>query len=432
MLVFISDLHFADGTAGEHNIPPRAFDYFFQDLNAIVREKKNAIQEIKLVFLGDIFDLLRTWNWFGYPTAERPWGKPEKENALKVHTETIFDDITGHPDNKKSLKKIRDYAAGMQEKWPHLNPELIYVPGNHDRLADAFASVRQKVCDCLGLAHDPAQGFPHHRTFPAYGVFARHGHEFDVYNYEGGSTHSPADYQRVPIGDPITTELVSRLSFELHNRLAQTNLPPDEQKRIIKNFQEIDNVRPLAAVIEWLLYQVKEKPSWLVDAIEEAVDAVIRHFNNLEFVNAWYKRHDKWLDPFDKADQIQIALYILEKFKVFSLEKLFALATKAEGMHFKDELRHAAPDEPALLDPAVRYVVYGHTHEPLVAPMRVRSSREQIYLNTGTWRTRHQKSDRDASFVSWKNMTYAIFYQEEERPGREAHFETWTGTLKYA
>ena len=40
MLVFISDLHFIDGTAGKHNIKPKAFDYFFDDLVAIAGKTK--------------------------------------------------------------------------------------------------------------------------------------------------------------------------------------------------------------------------------------------------------------------------------------------------------------------------------------------------------------------------------------------------------
>lgn len=40
MLIFISDLHFIDGTAGNHNINPKAFDYFFKDLLGIISDKK--------------------------------------------------------------------------------------------------------------------------------------------------------------------------------------------------------------------------------------------------------------------------------------------------------------------------------------------------------------------------------------------------------
>lgn len=428
MLIFISDLHFIDGTAGKHNINPRAFDYFFQDMRSIIEDKRNAIQEVTVVFLGDIFDLLRTWNWFGYPVDERPWGKQDKEAALKVHAETIFDAVTANSDNQLSLQKIRNGFAEIQQK--PIKFEALYFPGNHDRLINRWDSLRKKVCDSLGLSHDPQNEFLHFKPFTDYGAFARHGHEFDSYNYEGSQAFTPEDYLLVPIGDPITTELVSRLPYELKIRLDSLTISQDEKDRIVGNFQEIDNVRPLGAVIQWLLYQVKDQPAWLIDLIEETVDVVIRGFNDLDFVKAWFARHDKWLDPFDKADQIQIALYILEKFKVFSLEKLFSLAARAGALNFKDHLLVAAPDESALMDPPMRYVVYGHTHEPLVVPLRVRGVREQIYLNTGTWRTRYQKAVRDNSFIGWKTMTYVIFYREDERPKRQADFEAWTGTLK--
>jgi UDP-2,3-diacylglucosamine pyrophosphatase LpxH len=435
MLIFISDLHFIDGSAGPHNINPKAFDYFFKDLNGIIEDDSNAIQEVTFVFLGDIFDLLRTTYWLTVPVDERPWGKQEKAAALKGHAEKILDEITNikkNPDNYASLQEIQSSLAEIRQKVPKF--EALYFPGNHDRLINQWDSLRTKVCENLSLSHNPASEFAHFRPFEDYGVFARHGHEFDFYNYEGGRNFRSEDYQQVPIGDPITTELVSRLPFEFKNRINQSiyaqRLPAQERNRIIENFQDIDNVRPLGAVIEWLLYQVKDKPHWLIEIIEDTVDAVIRYFNELDFVKAWYARHDKWLDPFDKADQLQIALYILEKFKVFSLEKLFSLISKVSTLKFADPLMAAAPDEKALMDPNIRYVVYGHTHEPLVVPMRVRRDQEQLYLNTGTWRARYQKASRDNSFVSWKNMTYVIFYRQNERPGRQADFETWTGTLK--
>jgi UDP-2,3-diacylglucosamine pyrophosphatase LpxH len=428
MLIFISDLHFIDGTAGSHNIKPKAFDYFFEDVRGIIEDPNNAVQEVIFVFLGDIFDLLRTTYWLDTPVDETPWGTPPNPGALKVHAETLVDAIAANSDNLSSLQKIQRNFAQIQQKVPKF--DALCFPGNHDRLVNQWDTLRTKVCAHLSLTHNPAIEFPHFQAFADYGVFARHGHEFDSYNYEGTPNFSPTDYQQVPFGDPITTELISRLPFELKNRLDAVTIPPSEKARIVENFLEIDNVRPLGAVVQWLLYQVQDKPQWLIDIIEETVDSVIRHFNDLGFVKAWFARHDKWLDPFDQADQLQIALYILEKFKVFSLEKLFSLAAKAGALKLKDPLPDAAPDEPALITPDIRYVVYGHTHEPLVAPIRTRGDQGQLYLNTGTWRARYQKAIRDNSFINWKNMTYVIFYRPDERPGRQADYETWTGTLK--
>ena len=63
MLVFVSDLHFVDGTAGEHNVPTAAFEIFLEDIswaaNRLIDDGRN-VEEIKIVFLGDICDLLRT------------------------------------------------------------------------------------------------------------------------------------------------------------------------------------------------------------------------------------------------------------------------------------------------------------------------------------------------------------------------------------
>lgn len=441
MLIFISDLHFVDGSAGEHNIPYRAFDYFFEDLVAIAKQvkRKGKIEEIKMVLLGDIFDLLRTEEWFEPITEDqRPWGSKEQQEKIGGHALAILNKVVGHKneakgvDNARALDLIRTGLLDLKEQCKlDFTPMLEYIPGNHDRLVNKpeYGKLRRRVRECLGLgAADPEEQFLHHFFDPDYGVLARHGHEFDKYNYEGGSAFTEEDYQRVPIGDPITTELIARLPYELTRQLANTTLTSAEQARIIENFQEIENVRPFSAVIEWLVYQVKQT-SQLKEIIEDSVDAAIKRFNDLNFVKDWYSRHDKWLDPFDEADKIQAGLFLLEKFKVFPMEKLLFLAMKAKDFFYKDDLLEAVPDE-FLFDSRLRYVVHGHTHDPLVMPIRTRATGEQIYLNTGTWRSRYTKAIRDNSFVAWKNMTYVICYKPGERDPDYPVFETWTGTLK--
>jgi UDP-2,3-diacylglucosamine pyrophosphatase LpxH len=439
MLAFISDLHFADGTAGEHNIRHRAFRYFFDDLITIAANPNNKIKEVKVVLLGDIFDVIRSTTWLEQPEDERPWGY--NEIKIEGHAEKILDAIIQHPENAQSFGEIQQGLAKLKNESPFLEsePRLVYVPGNHDRLCNKYSILRQKVCQAFGITrqqHNPAHLFPHRFEEPRYGVFARHGHEFDKYNYEGGDSYTDIDYERVPIGDPITTELVVRLPWELAKRLAPISwLTPVEKETIKRNFQEIDNVRPLAAVIPWLLYQVKRQRR-LKEIIEDVVDDVVKDFNRLNYVRLWYGRHDRWTDPFDHADRIQAVLFLLEKFKIFHTERLLSLAEKAKGLFYRDDLQEAAPREFFRLDPRLQYVVYGHTHEPLVTPLRTVPAfpqpLEHTYLNTGTWRTRHIQATHDDSFLSWKNLTYVIFYREDERPGREARFETWTGTLKYA
>ena len=91
MLFFISDLHFMDETAGRHNIPAKAFKKFLENIKVHSDNTKNKDKEVKIVFLGDIFDLLRTEEWFKEKEEDRPWGNnTEKINKrAKIILEKI-------------------------------------------------------------------------------------------------------------------------------------------------------------------------------------------------------------------------------------------------------------------------------------------------------------------------------------------------------
>jgi UDP-2,3-diacylglucosamine pyrophosphatase LpxH len=429
MLVVISDLHFVDGTAGEHNVPTAAFEIFLEDIsgavNRLIDDGRN-VEEIKIVFLGDIFDLLRTEKWFPFPEAERPWGSNEKK--IEGHAKAIFDAIV------RKNKDTFDLLGGeLKEKFDFpLEPERVYVPGNHDRLCNKYVSLRKKVCKNLGIPYSGAR-FSHNFVDAAHGVFARHGHEYDKFNYEGGAFYSYNDHMRVPIGDPITTELVARLPWKVMQQPAVKNLPQKDQKALRRNLEEIENVRPYSSILKWLLYQVK-KNLLVKEAIEDSVDEVIGEFNKLKFVKKWYRHHDKWSDFRDEADQVQAFLFLLEKFKIFPSERLLPFLELLNKHVEKDHLAEGAQAEYSQLESGIRYVVYGHSHQPLQVPVRVvgshESMREQVYLNTGTWRRRYHKTKQGLGFIGWKNLTYVVFYKKEEKGLDFPAFATWTGTLK--
>ncbi|MGD9033714.1 MAG: hypothetical protein PVH02_13675, partial [Desulfobacteraceae bacterium] len=228
MLVFVSDLHFVDGTAGEHNVPKAAFEIFLEDIswaaNRLLEDGRN-VEEIKIVFLGDIFDLLRTEKWFPFPETERPWGTNEKK--IEAHAKTILDAII-----RKNKDTFDLLGGALKSKFDFpLEPERIYVPGNHDRLCDKYQSLRKKVRKNLGISTSGAP-FDHNFEDVEYGVFARHGHEYDKFNYEGGTSYGHNDYMRVPIGDPITTELVARLPWKVMQQPAVKKLPEEERKAL--------------------------------------------------------------------------------------------------------------------------------------------------------------------------------------------------------
>ncbi|MBW2121489.1 MAG: hypothetical protein JRH07_06525 [Deltaproteobacteria bacterium] len=433
MLVLISDLHFTDGTAGKHNVPADAFRIFFRAVAGTAKRLKRAggkIREIKIVFLGDIFDLLRTETWFEHPVSERPWGGDSE--GIEKNAATILDGI---------IKENQD-AFGLlggdlkREFGLPSEPERIYVPGNHDRLCDRYQTLRDRVCDCLNIPRRGSLPFEHYFEDVDYGVFCRHGHEYDQFNYEGGLSYEYDEYMRVPIGDPITTELISRLPRVLKGKIESLPLTAEEKGRLVRNFRDIDNVRPFSAVLEWLLYQVKRNLS-LKEMIEVSVDEVIGKFNNLDFVRAWYRHHDRWTDWCDEADKIQSVLWLYEHFRAFPSHRLLAhLMQIKRRLSERDDFLEAAYREYLHLDSRISYVVYGHTHEPRRVLLDVveneRGRKEHFYLNTGTWRVTHQKATKGPGFMSLKNMTWVAFYKKEERGTDFPSFETWTGSLKTA
>ena len=79
-------------------------------------------------------------------------------------------------------------------------------------------------------------------------------------------------------------------------------------------------------------------------------------------------------------------------------------------------------------------IVYGHTHIPLQVALRTaigpNDQKEEVYLNTGTWRPRYQMNKEGFGFIGWKNLSYVIFYRKDERAMLYPTFETWNGTLK--
>ncbi len=433
MLAVISDLHFRDGTAGEHNLPARAFEGFLSDLATDAR--KARAEDVTLVFLGDIFDLLRTEAWLEVPQEERPWGAtPGSLHKVAAHAHRILDAILEHPVNRESFALL---SSRLSERFPLFpaEPKRVYVLGNHDRLCAQFPSLLQKARQALGAETDA----PLHRYVNArYGVLARHGHEHDAYNYEGSDAFDDKDYLPVPIGEAVTAELVVRLPYTLMQHPKVQALPPEEQQAIKHNVQEIEHVRPLSAIPTWLLSQVQRNP-WLREAIEDAIDEVIEAFKNLTFVQDWYRQHDKPFDFWDEADKLQTVLFFLEKLRLSHLQSVFALADQVQGA-FHGPLMEAAAEEFRGLGPEFLYILYGHTHVPLQQPVQVLAGpngmpRERVYLNTGAWGTRFKEA-LEQGFASWRQLTYVILYNADEdvTPGQPPRgfpaFETWSGTLK--
>src|ERR1700679_466320 len=143
MLALISDLHFCDGTATVGNVAPELFALALHEIYEIathVARARDRPTHVDLVFLGDIFDLLRTERWFvdreggSVPLAERPWGSAEAAfghgvtPVVAARARAILAEILER--NADALATLR---GERQPPPPGVEVRRLYIPGNHDR-----------------------------------------------------------------------------------------------------------------------------------------------------------------------------------------------------------------------------------------------------------------------------------------------------------
>lgn len=488
MLVIISDLHFVDGTSGAHNLRHEAFTKVFR--SALVEAaKNNDAKEIKIVLLGDIVDLVRSTHWLEVPLKHRPWGaegladieayrdltacgqrRPTEEICLRIlgqlpdsgrkqdvaHKDTIL------YQNWETFSFFRDLSRTIHryKELREIPVQIIYIPGNHDRMCNLYPSVRDELARIFGLTitADVVDQHSGHEWWyryvfmdETYGVLARHGHQFDQANY-AGRTHAEhvgrrQDNLQLPIGEVLTTEFAVRIPWEAakHSVIG---------KELVHRLQDIDNVRPLGRVLEWLYWKLageaqREKISKKLD---EIMDSVLVNLMAIEYVQ-------QWRTPGLEIDELVRLLSgpalgpLLRRFlDVTKTEKLLqVILPLVEGERSQEEdthVRAARLGEPLWgLNRKLRFVLYGHTHKPLIVPLASEEDREVVYINTGTWRKRiHRtiglgkelevKAGINVGFVDFKHLTYAFFYGPEEDGGVGGNkakgtvsYDVWSGQM---
>ena len=469
MLVVISDLHFTDGTSGEHNLPVEAFkEVFLPHIVALARSKKAT--ELKLLLLGDIPDLVRSEQWFEEEPADRPWGEnglrdipnPQpgswvEQRCLKILGRFPSDGRRASvPENTilyknwDTLALFRGLQKTMQKVLPGLAPipvDIIYVAGNHDRLCNLYPSVRDELCKILGITVNPSTvamkseydwWYRYDYMDEKYGVYARHGHQFDAWNFGGGNDLTRTGHLQVPIGDVISTEFAVNLPRTLARLRANY---PGVGSALVENLKEVDNVRPLARIVEWFHYRMKQEYSeQRRQALDETFDEVLNDFLNINLVQQWRSPNTRWDEIFRAASHPWLRRVIDKVTSCTNTEDLLhvllpSVAREINPDGVVDPYCSAAYRERLWREnPAIQFVLYGHTHRPYMQPLDGAGQREVLYLNTGTWRSHIYRTvslDHSADFVKLKQMTYLCFYhagedRDHKKPGTVS-FDVWTG-----
>jgi UDP-2,3-diacylglucosamine pyrophosphatase LpxH len=421
MLVLLSDVHLTDGSSGE-TIKPSAFKLFAEQQIKLA-ESVNDLNEIKVVLLGDIFDVIRSTRWLDNGNTIRPWDP--KSDQQKEIVETILRAILDK--NREllgSFLPLSEYA--VERKIPF---EITYVVGNHDWLINRYQSCRKMVSACLNIAETGDDAlFPTELLDNKYRVLARHGDIYDKFNYMGTRDASS-------IGDAIVIELLNRYPREVGQRLAKLvalgTVTADEHKKITERLKELDNIRPLLDAPSWVL-MVSGRTSNPVarEVIEKAWAECVDDFFKVEFI----KDQDKFLWP-DTIDLLQVALQLSSHTTKKFLEKIADFKERFFSGKMEGDYHKAAFAEPKVRSGEVSYVVYGHTHDHLMVPMdqvptAEGKSVDKVYFNTGTWRKTWNKAWFDhvnREFIGWHVLSYVTIFAEEENG--DYNFEVWNGAL---
>ncbi|MBF0548574.1 MAG: metallophosphoesterase [Candidatus Riflebacteria bacterium] len=415
MLVFISDLHLSDGTTG-NTISSGAFKEFADSIQRILDKEDAKIKELQMVFLGDIFDLIRSEQWQN--TSIRPWSEEEDKDkgqqSLKDWTGRVFSKIKENENNKACVGFLKSLKTKISEKIPVI---FHYVIGNHDWLLNRYPEIRQEAAEFLGVNGNFSNTpFPEEMFFPEYHVFARHGDKFDWMNYDGKTRNSSS------IGDAMVIDILTKFPKEVKSETEAKFHDPN----LIERLKDIDNVRPLYTLPIWLDSVCRKSCSpRAIDFAKAAWNKLVDEF----FKNPFVSSHDSW-GP-DKFDIFEAVFKIKPGWGLGSALKLSERLLPSDYQSF-------ARKEAGLWKGETRYVVYGHTHDFQVSPIGTYDDGgkdiAEVYFNSGTWRKFMQKVvtfDGTTDFVGWQVMTSVIFYLEKgekkERQGRP--FEILNGVL---
>lgn len=415
MLVFLSDLHLTDGSSGQ-TIKPTAFRMFADQLKKLA-DTVSPLKEVRIVLLGDIFDIIRSAQWLDQKV--RPWDK-EGRSQQKV-VEDILKKILEV--NAPALAVFEDLRRSFQDR---ATPFVIdYVIGNHDWLINRYPTCRSLAAGALGIS---APAFKGEFFEPDYQVFARHGDIYDTFNYTG-------DRDASSLGDAIVIELLTRYPQVVEAGMialeAQGKATGDERRKIADLLKELDNIRPILDAPSWIIMVMNKTGNEAVrHLIEQAWEQCVNDFFKIPYI----RKQDIPLWP-DTIDLLQVALHLSSHTSKKLLEKVSELKER-----FFPSKREGGYHEKAFSEPKVRsreahFVLYGHTHDQLIIPMdqepgKDGASQDRVYFNTGTWRKTWNKvlfDPANREFIGWHVLAYVALFRPDENGSY--NFEVWNGAL---
>jgi UDP-2,3-diacylglucosamine pyrophosphatase LpxH len=480
VIAVVSDLHFQhtshdalrfvqDGAVQalevKRNVNPDAFHRFFAQIHALAEQRRTT--QVELVFAGDIFELHRTPLWFFDPSGARPTdgdlGEDREDNPLRALVHRILDHVVVDnagcwPVIARFVRTGRSLYRGQERALgAGVQVRAHYLPGNHDRLVNAWPSIRERVRSLLAIdAEDPGAPFPHRLDFPyddqgqGYGVRIRHGHEYDAWNFPSDVRRGKAleledaAYLRPCLGDYLTCDVATRMATcfrALYGRALRGNgARALALRRLFVALTEFDDVRPFSLLLTYMAREFGDSDRETFEAlrpvIRDAIDAAERH----PFVTSEARRLQ--ISSLKRL----LAGWAMKTVPFEILDAAVGLSGSAATITLDAEVPPAeiARLEPGLREGRIDTVIAGHTHLPDQVPLpgpresRAERTREEgrFFLDSGTWRTTI-RTGADGCFGRVRAFTMVFAYDHAERAadpdaaadGEGRRFESWTGHM---
>jgi len=475
MIIFISDLHLTDGSFDykkddpenhiPHDVSHEAFKLFWDQVHRIYTANKDDcnIKEIKLVLLGDIFEMRSTTKWVEFDHNEdenpkkiiyRPW-KEDIANPSEVCKE-ILEEILSH--NEKTLrylspKKFDEIKEdnGLRELMKTLGKDKIkveYVSGNHDRLINFYDEdvlIKKYIEGELGWSIPKViedQGFKFEDK--EFSVLADHGHKIDFIDYHAN------DYKAAPIG-ALLSDLLGRLMYHIQN---------ENNKELICFCMDIDNVRPSSDRFKWVvsninslsgdsletlrkvlltgIQELREDTDEIFDFLYERIRGKFKFLHKLLLgVIGIFTDKKKWIIKI--LDKIEQRLGKKKDLKtVFDyVQRLMSklMPKKKEKKEEQDQDFHYYKRAEEESKKGYSYVIFGHSHRYKLIPLTVHKGKKVFYFNSGTWKKTVQKNlfplkTKESVFQKWTRMTYITFFDWKKQENKDHIFDVWHGNLQ--
>jgi len=298
--------------------------------------------------------------------------------------------------------------------------------------------MRREVVRALSLDHDPGQAFEWRLWDPEHGVLARHGHEWDPANYAGREPYSVAQHQLPTIGDAVASRLGVHLHTELCRTLQRPGRSPAEREALSQRLAGMYDVRPMAALVQWVMSSVREAhmDSRRLMRVQRAIAGVVDTYAQTAYYRDWAREHR--LDALlvsavlPALRHVRLLARSLPEWMVSAWSTYHAAVA---GLRSDKHVRGARLDydDPRDFERALcRYIIYGHTHFPVQAPLCIGPTGPVVYINTGAFRPIYYRTADRRGFSPLKQMTYVIIYGPDEarKNGTKQRAEVWTGHLQ--